>query len=234
MYLLLFLIFGSVHSLQFKYTIDNEYIDVSGEWLSDMIKSSYRIKTVDYSRFNPNDFKNSPIPVKNTGDMYNPYAYPCVDVDAFEYSKSFQNSTNILGDNAVNHDSKCVPFHRGNSITKQYWNSGNERWITKMHYDTGPNFLWCERGRKIFFLWNRTDRELLYLKDVPRGQGWNSESPYALETVNYTTYPNVKKAKRFVVEVNAKDVLFIPTRWAHHVYTSKDTFCISHWENYDN
>lgn len=125
----------------------------------------------------------------------------------------------------------CVPFlGKKNDVHLGYWNSLNGTYLTPMHADNSANMMWCKQGVKYVFLWHPDDHENLYMQNWNmNGSGSSRRSDYKDTNVDPKRFPNYWRARRYVVKMEANDILHMPYRWIHHVYTMPGSLCVNYW-----
>ena len=99
-----------------------------------------------------------------------------------------------------------------------------------MHYDTQENYHWCLYGTKYFLLFSPDDHKHLYLNEASECEGSTTTPNYILEKkFDYEKYPLLKNIKPYFAAVRKNELLYIPDRWVHHVYTFNNTYCKNFW-----
>lgn len=206
-----------VNSMDYKQTTT-----VETSWLYEMVERG--IPIVEYNEESDID-RSKPFIIRKTEWNFNPYKYPCVDDTAIEI-KLNASSGIVYEQKPI--PMSCVPVGDPNGVMRGYWWNGNKRTVTKIHYDQSENIIWCDTGKKIWFIWEPEDRTNLYLPHLD-SSGYKTEARYLFHTVDKKRYTRIKKTKMYSVVMRDKDVLYIPPKWPHTVYTLKQTFCISNW-----
>ena len=128
----------------------------------------------------------------------------------------------------------CLPFvGKRNDVDRGYWNalSANMTTLTPAHSDRSSNFIWCASGTKYVFLWSSEDYQNLYMDDFFHSTNSGSERTirFRLENVDLLQFPKYAKATRYVVKLGPNDVLHMPLKWIHHVFTEPGSFCLNMW-----
>lgn len=208
----------------------NEIIDVSETWLNETIKKSIPV----YEGFKeiggnePFVIRNSSVEMLNPlNDYYDPIATSSIKIRKFNkkhnVSTVFEDLYHIGSKQNVN-----IPLvGRKNDIYSGYWFSGDKKWFTPMHDDIDNvfNILVCNSGKKVIFMWDPSKKENLSLKGI----GSRTIIPYVFHNITQKQYQHVSNIERFVVVLNARDILYVPKNFIHTVYTWENTFCKSHW-----
>lgn len=134
------------------------------------------------------------------------------------------------------HNGVCIPSVgvvnslANNDKSVGHWKSIEYNKITPMHFDTSNNYLWCLHGQKYILLFSPNDHKNLYLKLDVGGEGVTSTPDYILEgKIDYNKYPLLKNIKPYFAVVRKNELLYIPDRWVHHVYTFNNTYCKNFW-----
>lgn len=128
----------------------------------------------------------------------------------------------------------CLPFlGKRNEVTRGYWNAlgANMTTLTPAHSDRSSNFIWCASGTKYVFLWSPEDYQNLYMDEFFYSETAGSERTirFRLENVDLKQFPKYAQAKRYVVKLGPNDVLHMPLKWIHHVFTEPGSFCMNMW-----
>ena len=112
------------------------------------------------------------------------------------------------------------------------WNA-SKNMLTPCHYDDVDNIVWNIRGRKIFLLFPPEDQQNLYMPSSADLTGIATTTPIVLEQPDLVQFPRFERTAPSSATMEADDVLFLPAKWSHHVYTfaseSKPAFAINFW-----
>ena len=112
------------------------------------------------------------------------------------------------------------------------WNA-SKNMLTPCHYDDVDNVVWNIRGRKIFLLFPPEDQQNLYMPHSADLTGIATTTPIVLEQPDLLQFPRFELTAPSSATMEADDVLFLPAKWSHHVYTfaseSKPAFAINFW-----
>lgn len=224
--LLFFCIVLSVESKSLKFHVNsmdyNQKTTVETSWLYEMVEQG--IPITEHTGDSDVD-RNKPFIIRKNDWNFNPYKYPCVDDTAIEMK---MNASTDIRYEQNPMPMTCVPIGNPNGVMRGYWWNGNKRTVTKIHYDQSENIIWCDTGKKIWFIWEPEDRKNLYLPDSD-SSGYKTEARYLFHKVDTTRLPRIRKTRMYSVVMRDKDILYIPPLWPHTVYTLKQTFCISNW-----
>ena len=256
-----FLLIQATHGLRFKTasqiedSLDGGYrpeetVDVDDAWFKRFYKNSIPVTEISMMDANNLQFPvELPFVVKNSYE-WNPFDEDSECYDMFGHmmykssnkslvsnliSKTYHTFQTVYRDAEETGASSCVPFiGKKNHINLGYWNSMNESYLTPMHADDSTNTIWCKSGVKYVFLWNPDDHDNLYIKHWDdRASGYLRRSPYRVENIDMKQYPKYWRAKRYVVKMEAHDILHMPYKWIHHVYTMPGSMCINYWHRHD-
>ena len=225
-----------------------EMLDLDDEWFKRFYKNSIPITEISMKDANEMKFPAQTAFVVKNSTEWDPFDEESECYDGFghmlhtsgkmprvqnvipnTYHASFTNKSR--GGHREMGSPSCVPFiGKRNDIHLGYWNSMNESYLTPMHADDSANVMWCKKGVKYVFLWNPDDHDNLYISNWDiKGSGSSRRSSYRVESVDADKYPNYWRAKRYVAKMEANDILHIPYRWIHHVYTMPGSLCINYW-----
>jgi hypothetical protein len=223
-----------------------EILHVKEEWFERFYKNSIPVTEISMKDGNEMKFPAQvPFVVKNSTE-WDPFDEDSECYDMFGHmlyksnKRSYVQNTlpNSYHSYYVNETgvSSCVPFiGKKNNVHLGYWNNNienNMSYVTPMHADGSANYMWCKEGLKYVFLWNPDDHDNLYINNWDKsGSGSTRRSPYRVENVNMSKYPNYWRAKRYVVKMEANDILHMPYKWIHHVYTMPGSSCINYWHD---
>lgn len=224
-----------------------EILDIDEDWFKTFYESSIPITQISMEDANKMHF-----PAKTAFHVKNSSEWNPLDEDSECYDGWLDMLTRMGKKNRVQnamHDTyhsywdfkdrerreigtdSCVPFlGKKNDIHLGYWNSLNSTRLTPMHADNSANMMWCQKGVKYVFLWHPDDHDNLYIKNWNLNSSGSSRlSDYKDTNVDPKRFPNYWRAKRYVAKMEANDILHIPYKWIHHVYTMPDSLCINYW-----
>jgi lysine-specific demethylase 8 len=91
---------------------------------------------------------------------------------------------------------------------------GADHTVSSLHYDLPQNFLVVVRGSKQFLMASPADTPLLYQNS---GEKFPQMSRCNLENYDEHLFPDVKRVRFGAAELSAGDMIYIPSRWWHHV-----------------
>lgn len=94
--------------------------------------------------------------------------------------------------------------------------------ITRTHRDDVYNLINLYRGRKKVTLFDPKDEKYLYLKN-------DVYSDVNLENINYFKHPKIMLATKYIANLKAGDILYIPHEWFHNVKSFDDNLAVSYW-----
>lgn len=97
--------------------------------------------------------------------------------------------------------------------------------VTTLHYDTPNNFLAQIRGRKRLKMFSPWQASRLY---PCRSKAYNM-SRVNIDAPDLETFPRFRDAEMYEVEIEAGDLLFIPTYWWHQVYSVTAGISVNIW-----
>jgi hypothetical protein len=103
---------------------------------------------------------------------------------------------------------------------------GSRGCFSPLHYDKADNFLMQVLGRKQLILFDKTDARYLY-PNV--GQQYEHLSMIDLSTPDHVRFPLMKHAQPYTVLIEPGDVLYIPRRWWHAVYSLDTAVSVNYW-----
>ncbi len=260
--IIFFLLVHSIRGIRFKTSVNieddleggyrpGEMLNLDDDWFERFYKNSVPVTEISMKDAKEMKFPAQTAFVVKNSTEWDPFdeESECYDMVGHMLYKSINksyvqsvipNSYHAYYANATGVPS-CVPFiGKKNSIHLGYWNNNiehNVSYLTPMHADKSANYMWCKTGLKYVFLWNPDDHENLYMNHWDEtASGSLRRSPYRVENVNMSKYPKYWRAKRYVVKMEANDILHMPYKWIHHVYTFPGSSCINYWhvnEAYD-
>lgn len=240
------LLLTSCHAIKFRVSSDiddkrgykpGEIVDISEETIDDLFSSGILVEERKYENW---DLSDLPYIVRNSSNFdpldissncFDDYLYAKIHMKEIRHKNvSYTHSMFSSGYHSIQIPPRvCVPFI--NHIDKAfigYWDNDNENYLTPLHHDSAINVVWCHKGKKIFLLYPPEDRQSMYIGDWVGG-GKNTVIPYILENVDLKKYPKVASVTPYVVEIGPSDILYLPYGWGHHVYTIKNTLCVTYW-----
>jgi len=91
---------------------------------------------------------------------------------------------------------------------------GADHTVSSLHYDLPQNFLVLLRGTKQFLMCSPADSPLLYQNS---GEKFPQMSRCNLENYDERLFPDVRRVEFGSAELSAGDMIYIPSRWWHHV-----------------
>ena len=97
--------------------------------------------------------------------------------------------------------------------------------VTTLHYDTPNNFLAHVRGRKRLKMFSPWEARRLY---PCRSKAYNM-SQVNIDDPDLKKFPRFRDAQMYEVEIEAGDLLFIPTYWWHQVYSETAGISVNIW-----
>jgi len=180
------------------------------------------VKSIDY--FDPED------------ECYDPFAKFLVENSKNNSREYLQNVLRYYHIHTQSFEASegCLPFvGKRNKVDHGYWNamSANMTTLTPAHSDRSSNFVFCTAGTKYVFLWSPDDHQNLYMDKFFHSPASGSERTirFRLEYVDLHQFPKFAKATRYVVKLGPNDVLHMPLKWIHHVFTEPGSFCLNMW-----
>ena len=241
------LLLTSCHAIKFRVSSDiddkrgykpGEIVDISEETIDDLFSSGILVEERKYENW---DLSDLPYIVRNSSNFdpldissncFDDYLYAKIHMKEIRHKNvSYTHSMFSSGYHSIQTPPRvCVPFI--NHIDKAfigYWDNDNENYLTPLHHDHSINVVWCHKGKKIFLLYPPEDRQSMYIGEIGGGGGKDTGIPYILENVDLKKYPKVASVTPYVVEIGPSDILYLPYGWAHHVYTIKNTLCVTYW-----
>lgn len=253
--IIVFILLNTVSGLRFKTSVNiddsldggyrpGEMLNVDNEWFERFYKNSIPVTEISMKDANEMKYPAQTAFVVRNSTEWNPYDEDSECYDMFGhmlYKSGKQTYVNSVIPNSyhsyiVNETgvAACVPFiGKKNNIHLGYWNNNiknNLSYVTPMHADGSANYMWCKEGLKYVFLWNPDDHDNLYINNWEEASsGSKRRSPYRVENVNMSKYPKYWRAKRYVAKMGANDILHMPYKWIHHVYTMPGSSCINYW-----
>ena len=253
--IIFFLLIQTIHGAHFKTSVNiddsleggyrpGEVLNVNDEWFEEFYKNSVPVTEISMKDATEMKFPAQTAFVVKNSSGWNPFDEDseCYDMFGHMLYKSGKRSyvQNLISNSYhsyyVNDTgvASCVPFiGKKNNVHLGYWNNNiknNVSYVTPMHADASANYMWCKEGLKYVFLWNPDDHDNLYINNWENyGSGSRRRSPYRVENVNTSKYPNYWRAKRYVLKMEANDILHMPYKWIHHVYTMPGSSCINYW-----
>ena len=242
------LVLTSCHAIKFKVTMNidhtrgykpGEIVDIREEIIDDLFSSGIPIEERQYENWDLSDLpyivRNSDKfdPLDISSECFDDYLYAKLQMKALRHKNvSYTHSMFASGYHSTQNSPRaCVPFvNNTNDIMIGYWDNDNEKYLTPLHHDNAINVVWCHEGKKIFLLYPPEDHQNMYMGKYSSARGGvDTVIPYQLENVDLKKYPNVADVIPYVVEVGPSDILYLPYRWAHHVYTTENTTCVTYW-----
>lgn len=114
----------------------------------------------------------------------------------------------------------------GATVTRNVW-FGPSNAVTPIHFDTQNNFFCQLRGKKRFVLFSPDQTDYLYpfSKDsrIPNFAQVDIDNPDLLH------YPAFVKAQGIDVPIEPGEILYIPQKWWHQVYSLSAGISVNFW-----
>jgi hypothetical protein len=127
---------------------------------------------------------------------------------------------------AAFYDGYTVPSYcAGQSTLRSLIFVGPKDAVTPMHQDMPENLYALINGRKRIILFSPSSPiySNSWLSKIPNFSRVNPENP------DYGKFPEFKKAQPYVVELEAGEVLFIPSFWWHHFRNLESSIALNFW-----
>jgi ribosomal protein L16 Arg81 hydroxylase len=123
-------------------------------------------------------------------------------------------------------DIKVPAYIPTESVRQLLW-IGRKGTTSPLHYDLMDNFHALVKGRKRFALFDRRETRNLYPRTVL------SKTPHLshvdLNKPDYSRYPRFRRAQLMNAELEAGDMLFLPSCWWHHVTSVEASIAVNFW-----
>jgi len=116
------------------------------------------------------------------------------------------------------------PF--GPSFEKNLW-IGPDGIVSHIHFDPAENVMAMISGTKTFAIFSPSDSKYILASDDPQKQ--NRFSDVDIDNPDPFKFPDFLKTNRKTCQVEAGDMLYLPTSWWHQVYNHGRNVAINFW-----
>jgi tetratricopeptide (TPR) repeat protein len=105
---------------------------------------------------------------------------------------------------------------------------GSEGCLTPLHYDCSDGLLAQVLGKKRVWLFPPDDMDNVYLRSTrrPGVDNWERQSMATLHGAPAEEWPHLRKARRWVADLQPGDLLYIPSDWLHEVHSLTPSFSL--------
>ena len=104
---------------------------------------------------------------------------------------------------------------------------GGANHVTTLHYDLENNFFAQVFGHKSFTIYSPEDTAYLYPHPITSEHA--NISMMDIEKADLSSFPDFPKARSIAGIVGPGDLLYLPSRWWHHVKSLDDSISVNFW-----